>query len=67
MTSLRTIEGCSYDYVVENFGDTALARTKNIAINFIEKGQLVEQENTLKATPQGKFFLDGIAADFFEI
>ena len=67
MTSLRTVEGCSYDYVVENFGDTAHARTKNIAINFIEKGQLVEQENTLKATPQGKFFLDGIAADFFEI
>jgi len=27
----------------------------------------VVQEDFLKATNQGKFFLDGIAADFFEV
>jgi oxygen-independent coproporphyrinogen-3 oxidase len=67
MTSLRTIEGCSYDYVLTNFGEPALARTKRIADNFIEKGQLMEQENSLQVTQQGKFFLDGIASDFFEV
>jgi len=67
MTSLRTIEGCSYDYVFEKFGEPALARTKKIAAHFIQKGQLLEQEKNLQVTQQGKFFLDGIAADFFEV
>ena len=67
MTSLRTIEGCAYDYVLEKFGESALTRTKKIAAHFIEKGQLIELENSLQVTQQGKFFLDGIAADFFEV
>ena len=67
MTSLRTIEGCSYNYVLEKFGESALARTKKVAAHFIQKGQLLEQNNNLKVTQQGKFFLDGIAADFFEV
>ena len=67
MTSLRTIEGCSYDYVLEKFGESALARTKKVAAHFIQKEQLLVQNNNLKVTQQGKFFLDGIAADFFEV
>jgi len=67
MTSLRTMEGCSYAYVQERFGDNAVNRTKKIAAAYIQKGQLIEQGAYLQATPQGKFFLDGIAADFFEI
>ena len=67
MTSLRTMEGCSYAYVQERFGDNAVNRTKKIAAVYIQKGQLIEQGAYLQATPQGKFFLDGIAADFFEI
>jgi oxygen-independent coproporphyrinogen-3 oxidase len=67
MTSLRTIEGCSYDYVLEKFGESTLDKTKKVAAHFIQKGQLLEQNNNLKVTQQGKFFLDGIAADFFEV
>ena len=67
MTSLRTIEGCSYEYLYERFGDNAVSRTKKIAAHYIDKGQLMEQEKNLIATAQGKFFLDGIAADFFEV
>ena len=67
MTSLRTIEGCAYEYVLTKFGESALVRTKKIATHFIEKGQLIELENSLQVTQQGKFFLDGIAADFFEV
>ena len=67
MTSLRTIEGCSYDYVLEKFGESVLDKTKKIAAHFIQNGQLLEQNNNLKVTQQGKFFLDGIAADFFEV
>lgn len=67
MTSLRTIEGCSYDYVLEIFGESVLDKTKKIAAHFIQNGQLLEQNNNLKVTQQGKFFLDGIAADFFEV
>jgi coproporphyrinogen III oxidase-like Fe-S oxidoreductase len=53
--------------VLTKFGEPALARTKKIADNFIEKGQLIEKEKNLQVTQQGKFFLDGIAADFFEV
>jgi oxygen-independent coproporphyrinogen-3 oxidase len=67
MTSLRTIEGCSYEYVEERFGNNAVNRTKKIAQHYIDNGQLVEQGKFLIATEQGKFFLDGIAADFFEV
>ena len=67
MTSLRTMEGCSYTYLHEKFGDNAVSRTKKIAEHYIDKGQLMEQANFLMATGQGKFFLDGIAADFFEV
>ena len=57
----------SYDYVLEKFGEGVLARTKKNGAHFIQKGQLIEQENHLRVTQQGKFFLDGIAADFFEV
>jgi oxygen-independent coproporphyrinogen-3 oxidase len=67
MTSLRTIEGCSYTYLEEKFGNEAIVRTKKIAAEYIDKGQLMEQGYYLQATAQGKFFLDGIAADFFEV
>ena len=67
MTSLRTIEGCSYEYLHERFGDNTVNRTKKIAAHYIDKGQLMEQGKFLMATGQGKFFLDGIAADFFEV
>jgi oxygen-independent coproporphyrinogen-3 oxidase len=67
MTSLRTIEGCSYTYLEEKFGKESVVRTKKTAADYIDKGQLIEQENCLQATAQGKFFLDGIAADFFEV
>ena len=67
MTSLRTIEGCSYDYLQEKFGATIVDRTKKIAEQYIRKGQLIEQGLYLRATEEGKFFLDGIAADFFEV
>jgi oxygen-independent coproporphyrinogen-3 oxidase len=67
MTSLRTIEGCSYSYLEEKFGNEAVVRTKKISTAYIDKGQLIEQGNCLQATAQGKFFLDGIAADFFEV
>ena len=67
MTSLRTIEGCSYEYLHERFGDNTVNRTKKIAAHYINQDQLMEQALFLIATDQGKFFLDGIAADFFEV
>ena len=67
MTSLRTIEGCSYAYLLDKFGSNTITNTKKIAALYINNGQLMEQGDFLKATAQGKFFLDGIAADFFEV
>lgn len=67
MTSLRTIEGCSYAYLEEKFGNKAIVRTKKIAADYIDKCQLIEQGDYLQATAKGKFFLDGIAADFFDV
>ncbi len=67
MTSLRTIEGCSLAYINEKYGAAALARTKSIAQKYITQEQLIMEGNYLRATKKGKFFLDGIAADFFEV
>jgi len=66
MTSLRTMWGCSLDYIEKMFGDVVLCSMKNIAEKFIEKGEMVLREDVLFLTDEGKLFADGIAAEFFQ-
>ncbi|WP_109696278.1 radical SAM family heme chaperone HemW [Chitinophaga deserti] len=65
MISLRTSAGCSMVTVGERFGadkkDQLLAASKE----FIRKGWMLQKEDRLTLTREGRFFADGIAAALF--
>jgi oxygen-independent coproporphyrinogen III oxidase len=66
MTAIRTSAGIDMEKVKMDFGvDVA----KNIIIKankFLETDKIIITENNIYLTKKGKFFADGIAADFFE-
>jgi oxygen-independent coproporphyrinogen III oxidase len=67
MTSLRTMEGCSIEWIEQNWGlqntDAVMAAAKK----HISEGTLHFTENRLLLTQKGKFLADGIAADLFQL
>ncbi len=65
MTSLRTIEGLDLRFVEENFSLKEKQRIETEGKIYITKGMMVEKENCLMLTSEGKLFADGIAADLF--
>jgi oxygen-independent coproporphyrinogen-3 oxidase len=65
MTSLRTMEGLNLQRVLQLSGEkTSLLLQKN-SRRFIEQSLLLEKEERLVLTKQGKLFADGIAGDLF--
>ncbi|WP_324373372.1 hypothetical protein [Pedobacter sp.] len=65
MTSLRTMWGCSRHKIELDFGKLFLADTlKNIQI-FIQRGWLVNEDDRLVLTLDGKLFADYIASELF--
>jgi len=65
MTSLRTSEGLSFDYVKYNWGEKkATEIRKNAAIYILQKNALIDNEH-LQLTKKGKLLADGIASDLF--
>ena len=67
MTGLRTIWGVSLDKIQQDFGNDYLNHLKKIALKFIRDGLLTMEDGTLKATPKGKFLVDGIASELFMV
>lgn len=67
MTGLRTIWGVSLQKIEIDFGISYLNYLIDNAANFINKEQLVIEDNVLKTTLKGKFFCDGIASELFRI
>ena len=65
MTSLRTMEGCSLNFVEHKFGRIYIDSLKNNAQQFIIKEWMKEVDENLILTKQGKLFADGIASDLF--
>jgi oxygen-independent coproporphyrinogen-3 oxidase len=61
MTSLRTMEGLNFTIVGEAAGFELRAAGKK----YIESGKMIEENNFLKLTKEGKLLADGIAADLF--
>ncbi|MBK5270616.1 MAG: coproporphyrinogen III oxidase, partial [Bacteroidia bacterium] len=61
MTSLRTIEGLNLSIVDEDLRQRLITTRKK----FIESGKMIEENNFLKLTKEGKLFADGIAAELF--
>jgi len=65
MTSLRTSEGCHLYLVEERFGTDKRRQLETASREFILAGKMVQQQDTLVLTPEGKLFADGIAAELF--
>jgi oxygen-independent coproporphyrinogen-3 oxidase len=58
MTSLRTIEGLDLRKVQS-------AEFRVLSQRFIKEGKMIEEDNFLRLTREGKLFADGIAAELF--
>jgi len=67
MTSLRTIEGLDLKTVEENFSAKERIRIENSANIYIEKKLIINKNEILILTDEGKLFADGIASDFFSL
>ena len=65
MTSLRTIEGCSLDYLLKHFGKEYVNYATTFLEKFKEKKWIVHTNETFKLTDKGKLFADAISSDLF--
>jgi oxygen-independent coproporphyrinogen-3 oxidase len=65
MTSLRTMWGSSLRKIEADFGKVFLADTMKNSKPFMEKQWLMNQDEYLILTPEGKLFADHIASELF--
>ena len=65
MTSLRTIEGLDLEKINSLFGTNHVNQLLNASKIYIQSEKIIQQNNRLILTRQGKLFADGIAADLF--
>lgn len=65
MTSLRTMEGISLNYIQQKFGEKEMLCLLNEAEKFIKNQTIKNHNNSIILTAKGKFLADGIAADLF--
>ncbi len=67
MTSLRTIEGLSFEHIRSNWGNDKLVILQNSVREYQTKGHVEEDESSIRLSKSGKLLADGIAADLFFI
>ena len=65
MTSLRTIEGLDLEKINSLFGTNHVNQLLNASKIYIQSEKIIQRNNRLILTKQGKLFADGIAADLF--
>ncbi len=65
MTSLRTMWGCDLNYIEKKWGIDIANNINKSSISFINRGQMLAENNILKLTTKGKLFADTIASDMF--
>ena len=65
MTSLRLIKGCNLDLIEQKFGKAKATMIQQEAADYISKQWMIQKENHLILTNEGKLFADGIAAALF--
>ncbi len=65
MTSLRTMWGCDLNYIDKKWGIDIANNINKSSISFINRGQMLAENNILKLTTKGKLFADTIASDMF--
>ena len=67
MTGLRTIWGVSLEKIESEFGLSVKEQFIQNAQKFIDKKLIINSDNKLKMSSNGKFLADGIASDLFLI
>ncbi len=67
MTSLRTTEGCSIEWIAQNWSLQNVEDVLTAAKNILNDEKLRFTDNRLLLTQKGKFLADGIAADLFQL
>lgn len=67
MTSLRTIWGCSYSYLTEQFSDAFARYFKEGIRKYISSKHVKEINGIYTLTTKGKLLADGIASDLFSV
>ncbi|NQT78175.1 MAG: radical SAM family heme chaperone HemW [Bacteroidetes bacterium] len=65
MTSLRTVWGCDYDIVKEEFGNKYAKHLLKEVKAFIQEQKIEQRGNKFFLTNKGKLFADGIASELF--
>lgn len=65
MTSLRTMEGLSLDFVAEKWNKEVADELCKDAQQWICQDKMLSAKNHLILTNDGKLFADGIAAEMF--
>lgn len=65
MTSLRTVEGISLNFLEKNWGEERKQEVLKAAQIHVAQQNIELQEQHIILTAQGKFLADGIAADLF--
>ncbi len=65
MTSLRTIEGLDLEKVRGQMSDIGCQEFRERFLKYIDEGKMIEENNCLKLTRDGRLFADGIAAELF--
>ncbi|QNA43955.1 radical SAM family heme chaperone HemW [Lacibacter sediminis] len=65
MTSLRLMEGCDLNYISQKFGGDKSSQLKTEAAPYASKGLLMNTNDHLILTKEGKLFADSIASDLF--
>ncbi|MCW3462686.1 radical SAM family heme chaperone HemW [Chitinophaga nivalis] len=65
MTSLRTAAGCNLEWVAEKFDTAHVTHLLQNSTAFINDGKMERVGETLRLTPAGRLFADGIAAALF--
>ena len=67
MTTLRTMEGLSLNYIIAKWGTKTAVHLKENAQQFFLNEWMLEINNCLILTKKGKLFADRIAAELFEV
>jgi oxygen-independent coproporphyrinogen III oxidase len=67
MTSLRTMEGLDLEVVEKNFSLEEKNKIKNSVKCYCERKLVIEQDEKLILTDEGKLFADGIASHLFSL
>ncbi|MGN6616266.1 MAG: radical SAM family heme chaperone HemW [Ilyomonas sp.] len=65
MTSLRTMEGLSLNYIAASWNKEMADALCRDAQQWIKQGKMVSRNDSLVLTNEGKLFADGIAAELF--